>query len=411
MKHISHLFPVLVAVSLLLGCAQRQPVPAAAPPRPARAHAYWWQYRASAVPHLQKRCDANDARSCGVLARLEDRLGPVWDPDASCLHFEKACALGDKDSCTDRDACRFRARQRDLGRSLSPDEIADECRADVDGACAALTKILVHQWFAGAASPALEKVMASAAHSSSKDCSHGDMEACSFVGWLHAYGLGVSRNRKQARQLISRACRHGYASACTVLGMGHTKDGWFKTNAKLAAALFDKSCRAGDADGCFQLAELRLDDSTKSNAAKSRELLERACKWGSLDACDAAAGLACSNPKTCSQRQAEQAFEYLDFGARHHDLQCTVDLAVLLAMGHAVRDEVRANALFSRACNFGSGQSCYVLAVALGDDSDSAQAKQQIAAYTQRACTLGYVPACRTISGSDRQLEVLRRER
>jgi serine/threonine-protein kinase len=77
-------------------------------------------------------------------------------------------------------------------------------------------------------------------------CDGGEAQACSYLGYLYAQGLGGARDAPKARAAYQKACDQGDLSSCASLGVLYQEAG----NANDASAYFQKACNGGVAEGC-----------------------------------------------------------------------------------------------------------------------------------------------------------------
>jgi TPR repeat protein len=249
-----------------------------------------------------------------------------------------------------------------------------------------------------------------------KSCGLGDMEACS--------ALGVAMERGDATgspgSLYEQACRHGVGSGCTRLAR-------LEKNRKPSARpervreLVVRACELGDADGCAAAGDTVEDGDATAVVSTRVSFYDQACALGNHRACVVEADLVATG-----QVQGRDPIETPSLYLRACEasgLGCD-ELAALYEAGRLVSaNKETGRKLREGACNRGqsgsclrlsllleqSGRhveakrfahtgceqsnaaSCYQLAVTQRADGESAEA---ILATLERACKLGYAPAC-----------------
>jgi TPR repeat protein len=77
-------------------------------------------------------------------------------------------------------------------------------------------------------------------------CDGGEMNACNYLGYLCAKGLGGVHDTKKARDVYQRACDQGTLSSCASLGSLYQDAG----NSEEARKYFNKACQGGVDEAC-----------------------------------------------------------------------------------------------------------------------------------------------------------------
>jgi tetratricopeptide (TPR) repeat protein len=80
-------------------------------------------------------------------------------------------------------------------------------------------------------------------------CDGGTMNACNYLGFIYANGLGISPDAKTAQEIYQKACDQGNLRSCTSLGCLYQND---KKNAE-ARKYFKQACDGGVKDACEYL--------------------------------------------------------------------------------------------------------------------------------------------------------------
>ena len=161
-------------------------------------------------------------------------------------------------------------------------------------------------------------------------CRKGDAQSCARAGLLYRQGHGVKTDVAKAWTFLRKACAKGDGLGCAELGQLYLADDGPRRDASRAAALAKVACDAGEGHGCRALVQLcaeRLiypvkrdqcsDESIRRAYDRAVTTLEGECVgWGAYD-CDTLATI------------------YEDEG-----------------------DDVRARALYRRACDAGHATAC-----------------------------------------------------
>ncbi len=80
-------------------------------------------------------------------------------------------------------------------------------------------------------------------------CAGGTMNACNYLGFIYANGLGIPPDAKTAQEIYQKACDQGNLRSCTSLGIMYQDD---HKNAD-ARKYFNQACDGGVKDACEYL--------------------------------------------------------------------------------------------------------------------------------------------------------------
>jgi TPR repeat protein len=83
-------------------------------------------------------------------------------------------------------------------------------------------------------------------------CTDGTQEACDYLGFMYAQGLGGSPDEKKARTIYENGCERNDLKSCVGLGSLDHDAG----KARLARTEFKKACDGGLAEACKLLGSL-----------------------------------------------------------------------------------------------------------------------------------------------------------
>jgi serine/threonine-protein kinase len=80
-------------------------------------------------------------------------------------------------------------------------------------------------------------------------CDRGNMNACNYLGFIYANGLGIPPDAKMAQEIYQKACDQGNLRSCTGLGSVYQNLG----NNGAARKYFQKACEGKVAEACEYL--------------------------------------------------------------------------------------------------------------------------------------------------------------
>lgn len=164
----------------------------------------------------------------------------VGNSAAAAPYFERACELGEPDSC------------HYLGVLL---ELGVGVKQDIPRATS------LHQ----------------------TSCAQGVARGCFSLGLMYWQGLGVKASIEEATALFTLACKHGDALGCrnmgnlAVQGLGVPQDN------EAATRYYEKGCRLGDGQSCYNLAQMWA--ARNVDRERVDELRAMACVKGYERAC------------------------------------------------------------------------------------------------------------------------------
>jgi TPR repeat protein len=265
-----------------------------------------------AADAYEKACEGGHAMGCGRLGTLVG-LGRGRPKDVARAYglYARGCAAGDASSCEDQGmshaygrgveknlaraielfdkACRTDAFYgcvplghwlgvpevgRDYARAAKAFDLA--CRADDQRGCAGLAALLGE----GLGVP---RDTARAESLATTACDKGALEACGFLGAMHAEAQPA-----RAVAYFQKACDGGHRPACSELAMHHLAGRGVPQSLPKAATLLARSCDAGDGQACHRLADLtRYGGAGAPDAARAAALRKKACAAGYQPACSA----------------------------------------------------------------------------------------------------------------------------
>jgi TPR repeat protein len=189
-------------------------------------------------------------------------------------------------------------------------------------------------------------------------CDGGELNGCSYLGFLYESSLGVSQDYAQARTLYQKACDGGNMRGCSNLGSLYDSGHGVIQDYARARSLYQEACDVGESLGCNNLGSLYdTGHGVSQDYAQARALYQKACDGGEM--------LGCYN------------------------------LGDLYQEGQGVtQDYAEARVLYQKACKGGDMGGCsnlgslYVSGLGVSQNPD--QARQ----LYQEACDGGYMDAC-----------------
>jgi uncharacterized protein len=211
---------------------------------------------------LQKACDGDDAKSCNSLGLVKEDEG-----DYALVRdlYEKACALGDLDGCTNR-GLMFEtgaAENQDYGKAQTIYE--DVCRRHGASGCRNLGRLYME----GSGVP---QDGATAAKYLEKACALDPAYGCILLASLYYEGNGVAKDDVRARRYNEKACDGEIARGCSNVAYYYQNGiGTAASNAR-AHEWFLKGCSLGDENQCALAHQIAspLDQLIDKNAQPSR---------------------------------------------------------------------------------------------------------------------------------------------
>lgn len=122
-----------------------------------------------------------------------------------------------------------------------------------------------------------------------------------------------------------------------------------------ARAKFSQACKIGSAAGCSNLGALYLGGlGVEGDMNRAMDLFAVACERGDAKSCGLIGSI-----MVAGERFADGAL-FLDQACKLEDYSACGDLGTMYARGQGVeKNDMRATALFAKACNGGSAQGCY----------------------------------------------------
>ncbi len=192
---------------------------------------------------LRTGCTADDAESCGRLARLFAQPIPDREPDlAQALQFfARACKLGRASACTDAGLAfeRGLGTPQDLTRAVVL--LKQSCEGDFGPGCYHYGAFLRRH-------PDLPHAAAESANAFERGCTLESLDACASFGIALSQGAGVEVDEARARDLFAQGCEGNHIPSCTLYGLALERQE--EPDHDAAKAAYRKACDAGDLPAC-----------------------------------------------------------------------------------------------------------------------------------------------------------------
>lgn len=222
-------------------------------------------------------------------------------------------------------------------------------------------------------------------------CDRGYTGPCVDLGWMHAEGRGVVRDPQRAAALYRKACDAANFHGCSRLGTLYEAGFGVVTDAQKARSLYARACDLGGSYGCSNLAELALvGKGMRRDARKALSLFAKSCDFGNVKACRKLGVL--YEEGRDAPRDAARAVTYYQRACDGHVTEACTRLANLVAARR--HDDVRASALFSRACEAGDRDACAIYNRRLYDGRGLPAQREQALGRMKRLCDAQVPLAC-----------------
>lgn len=223
------------------------------------------QDRRTGAKYLRKACDLSEGDGCALLAKLVDNSKEIIE-----LH-EKACSLGQPNSCLMRGGYYLAARDEEMGWGL----LNRACALGLGTAC---NRMGVHVRKTGDVDGSIAFFQ--------KACDLNDGRGCATLGALHARGIDVKKNTAIGLQLLEKACSLNDAGGFAYLGALYAKGDGVEINFEKALPLLDRACTGDEATGCWIMGSLYSHGKGVPQDDKmALSYVRKACRLGMQDAC------------------------------------------------------------------------------------------------------------------------------
>lgn len=279
----------------------------------------------SSVDYYQQGCERGDAEGCLGGARLvADGLLGKPDHERAATLLERACKLDSGKGCFElaEKSAKALGTKEDAERAAG---LYRRARGLLEAACAT------------------------------------NGTDCTYLGRIHAKGLGVERDDAEALAAFIRGCDGGSGDACREVGSAYREGRGAARDQLKARQFFDVGClRYDNADSCSRVVWMMVgwDDSARDNDAVRRYAV-RACD---LDKSEC--GLV----------------GYI------HGVGMGVPANPRLASRH-----------YLEACESGNAQSCFVAANRSLEGAGMPASKHRAIELWRKACELSWGPACHAL--------------
>lgn len=237
-------------------------------------------------------------------------------------------------------------------------------------------------------------------------CEQGDVEACSAIANRH-YDAGQDEDDPEEFALavpyLKKACELGDGLSCNRMGIIYDEGfGNVEEDNALGQLYYQKACDAGNSYGCNNSAYKRsLGYIYPPGEQGPSKLAVSKCGRGNPRSCyEVAVAYLGREPL---DEFAEKAAPYLEKACRGGDGQACVELAHLHVEGLGVAYDLALVQMYrEKSCAAGSFVGCFHLGYDYQSGSEGAPKDgKQSQMYFQKACDLGWTPACGKIEDSE----------
>jgi len=113
-------------------------------------------------------------------------------------------------------------------------------------------------------------------------CDGGELNACNYLGYIYANGLGIPPDTETARKIYQKSCDGGHLRGCTGLGTLDQNDHRYAE----ARKYFNMACDGKLYDACKYLGDLYAQGlGGPPDKQKAREIYQKACDGKVTEAC------------------------------------------------------------------------------------------------------------------------------
>ncbi len=215
------------------------------------------------VAAFERACTAGSGASCVQAATM---LRAEKDPARALPLDQRACALGEAESCTYAARAAFVGAPGDEAAGAAMARRA--CRLESLEGCTLLAWVLV--WGRGVpADPARGLALGE------QTCKRNSAEGCSIVGFAEL----VARRAPAALARLSRACELGHAASCTMVAWLYAMGHGVEHDEGTALLMFRHACAGGDGPACHQVWHMLRDGiGAAADPERARQAFQRACE-------------------------------------------------------------------------------------------------------------------------------------
>jgi hypothetical protein len=393
---------------------------------------------------FKSACEAGSGIGCEHLAWLADRgIDRKADDAYAAKGYRKACELGDGGGCAllarmqvqrevepgDGEPAKLIARAEDL--------LIKACNANDDDACDSLALYIYDstQGLAPDAAKAGAAWVRVAAYADAR-CKQGARDKCALFALLRAVGRGVDQDLDASIADLLTICQDDIAAACGFAAMLQLDVVGSRNLTEPYRKAAERGCGLGEPRACLALATVRLHDSPGEQTLKDvMPDVARACRGGDADAClfldrvlrtkrpkdaEAYLAMACeadwarcgerwgTDPITGEIEKAEPGDELPHVCVDLEMCQAECDKKVATSCTHlgemyewpiALKyDPVKAQSLFTTACELGDAEGCDHAGGALLAGRGMPVDRKEAFRLLNLACNSGYSGSCMTLA-------------
>lgn len=240
--------------------------------------------------------------------------------------------------------------------------------------------------------------LTAAASAFRRTCSHEPL-SCTVMGWdlsrVNGELSNYATNPSRAVQIFETSCKTDlYAPACTSLGELYQFGVGVSPSAQQAHDLYTEGCEARDLWGCYRLgAMLHAGSDIPRDAQRAAELLQSACDNHIIQACAILGDLRQSGDGV--ERDFVQAAAYHTLGCEAGLTDNCYALGQLYAQGRGVvHSGLTALGLYRTVCSSGDLRGCYGEGVMYAEGEGVPQNLDVAVQKFDRTCEAGFAQGC-----------------
>ncbi len=225
-----------------------------------------------------------------------------------------------------------------------------------------------------------------------KECIKGNWGACTNAGVIYSDGEGVKQDYAKALDRFTKACDHSDDAGCYDLGIVYENGEGVKADYDKAVALYKQSCDLGSAAGCGVYGKHLLKiATTSSEATEGIQLIEQACEDKNGQSCTKL-GFLYSEGDTFVPKDSIQAFTYFSKGCENgYSDGCFMQASAYEEGSGTARNVSKALTIYQDVCETtADGASCYNAGLILsGFHDDSPVNETEALKYFTIGCEKG----------------------
>jgi TPR repeat protein len=225
-----------------------------------------------------------------------------------------------------------------------------------------------------------------------KECFNNNWGACTNAGVTYSDGDGVKQDYAKALDRFTKACDHDDDAGCYDLGIVYENGEGVKADYNQAVALYKKSCDLGSASGCGVYGKHLIKiATTSSEAIQGIQLIEQACEDKNGQSC-AKLGFLYSEGDAFVTKDSIKAFAYFSKGCENgYSDGCFMQASAYEAGSGITQNIPKALTIYKNICETtADGAACYNAGLILsGIHDDLAANETEALKYFTIGCEKG----------------------